>query len=205
MGLTVRIYSDYVCPFCFLHETPLYDAVKVVEQERGEAIEVRWMPFELRPEPTPTLKPEGDYLRTAWERSVYPLAQQMGVEIRLPSVSPQPYSRLAFEGSLYAEDHGKANEYHNAIFRAFFQQDRDIGQVNVLRGVAESVGLDEEKFSAALERRAYREEHARRLRHAVEEVGILSVPTTFIGDVPLAGVRSSAELETALHREYQLF
>lgn len=204
MGLAVRIYSDYVCPFCFLHEGPLYDAVKVVEQERGEAIEVRWMPFELRPEPTPTLKPEGEYLQTAWESSVYPMARQMGVEIRLPSVSPQPYSRLAFEGSLYAEDHGKANEYHDAIFRAFFQQDKDIGQVNVLRGVAESVGLDGTGLSAALESGTYREEHVRRLRHTVEEVGIRSVPTTFIGDVLLAGVQPSKEIEAVLRRVYGL-
>ena len=69
MELSVRIYSDYVCPFCFLHEGPLYDAVKCVEQEREETIEVKWMPFELRPEPTPTLRPEGEYLQTAWARS----------------------------------------------------------------------------------------------------------------------------------------
>ena len=204
MGLAVRIYSDYVCPFCFLHEGPLYDAVKVVEQEKGEVINVEWMPFELRPEPTPTLKPEGDYLQTAWERSVYPMARQMGIEIRLPSVSPQPYSRRAFEGSLYAEEHGKANEYHDAIFRAFFQQDKDIGQVSVLRGVAESVGLDGAGLSAALESGTYREEHVLRLRHAVEEVGIRSVPTTFIGDVSLAGVRSREEMEAVLRRAYEL-
>ena len=36
------------------------------------------MPFELRPYPHPTLRPEGEYLQRAWSQSVYPLARQMG-------------------------------------------------------------------------------------------------------------------------------
>jgi hypothetical protein len=42
------------------------------------------MPFELRPVPHPTLRPEGDYLQRAWQQSVYPIARRMGVEIKLP-------------------------------------------------------------------------------------------------------------------------
>ena len=64
------------------------------------------MPFELRPSPAPTLRPDGPYLQTAWKNSVYPLARRMGVEIRLPSVTPQPYTRLAFEGLEFAKKHG---------------------------------------------------------------------------------------------------
>ena len=44
------------------------------------------MPFELRP--------EGDYLQRAWRQSVYPIARQMGVPIKLPTVSP-PQGELA--------------------------------------------------------------------------------------------------------------
>ena len=55
------------------------------------------MPFELRPYSAPTLRPDGAYLQTAWQRSVYPLAERLGVEIKLPTVSPQPYTRLALK------------------------------------------------------------------------------------------------------------
>jgi hypothetical protein len=41
------------------------------------------MPFELRPEPQPTMRPEGDYLRRAWSQSVFPIAERMGVVTRL--------------------------------------------------------------------------------------------------------------------------
>ena len=52
------------------------------------------MPFELRPEPHPTLRPEGDYLQRAWSQSVYPSARRIGVPITLPPVSPQPHTHL---------------------------------------------------------------------------------------------------------------
>ena len=94
MHISVKIYSDYVCPFCFLAEKPLNQAIDSLE---SADINVEWMPFELRPYPTPTLKPEGQYLKEAWKHSVYPMAKSMGIPIILPDVSPQPYTRLAFE------------------------------------------------------------------------------------------------------------
>lgn len=197
-GISMRIYSDYVCPYCFLQEGPLCAAVERVRQKKRVDINVQWMPFELRPEPTPTLRPEENYLQTAWAKSVYPMARRMAVEIALPSVSPQPYSRLAFEGFLFAQKRGKHQEYNHAVFRAFFQENRDIGQVEVLCTIAAAVGLDDREFATALKSGAHRDEHARLLRHAVEEVGITSVPTAFVGDIPLVGVRSQAELEEVL-------
>src|SRR5436190_12364789 len=92
MPLKIKVYSDYVCPFCYLAEVPLREAI------RGKDVEVEWMPFELRPEPQPTLRPEGDYLQRAWLQSVYPIARRMGVPIKLPALSPQPHTHLAFEG-----------------------------------------------------------------------------------------------------------
>jgi hypothetical protein len=85
------------------------------------------MPFELRPYPTPTLRPEGAYLQNAWRQSIYPIARRMGVDIKLPQVSPQPYTRLAFEGLEFAKDRDKGDEYNDRVMRAFFQESRNIG------------------------------------------------------------------------------
>jgi predicted DsbA family dithiol-disulfide isomerase len=60
-------------------------------------VEVEWMPYELRPYPNETLKPEGDYLQTTWKNYVYPMADRFGIKMVLPNVSPQPYTHLAFE------------------------------------------------------------------------------------------------------------
>ncbi len=92
-------------------ETPLAQ----VRQEYG--LDVEWMPFELRPEPVPTLDPQGEYLRTAWTRSVYPLAARLGVEIKLPPV--QPRTRLAHEAFEYARRQGRAAEMADKLFQAF--------------------------------------------------------------------------------------
>ena len=134
------------------------------------------MPFELRPEPHPTLRPEGEYLRRAWEQSVYPLARRLGVPITLPKVSPQPHTHLAFEGYQYARDHGKGNEYNRRVLEAFFVEGRDIGDTGVLTGLAGEVGLDPKEFEAALRTRKYREAHRRALRHAYREAGVTGVP-----------------------------
>ena len=96
------------------------------------------MPFELRPEPQPTLRPEGDYLQRAWQQSVYPIARRMGVPINLPPVSPQPHTHSAFEGYQFARGHGKGNDYNRRVLEAFFVEEDD-PHVNPLgaKGLAE--------------------------------------------------------------------
>ena len=181
MTLRVQVFSDYVCPYCFLAEAPLNEAVAEFD---GEVV-VEWMPFELRPHPTPTLEPEGDYLQSGWRDSIYPLAAKMGVHIVLPRVSPQPYTRLAFEGALFARDQGKADAYNHRMFTAFFQDELDIGDAKVLTECAGAVGLDRRDFRTALDGRIYREECGKQLKLGRDVLEINSVPT-FVIDSRLA-------------------
>jgi predicted DsbA family dithiol-disulfide isomerase len=90
-------------------------------------------------------------LQTAWKERIYPMAEKLGVYMKLPTVSPYPYTNLAFQGLEFAKDHRKGNEYNDAVFRAFFQQSRDIGRIDVLADIAKEVGLDSEQFRAALD------------------------------------------------------
>lgn len=159
------------------------------------------MPFELRPEPHETLRPEGDYLQRAWRQSVYPIARQMGVPIKLPTVSPQPHSHLAFEGYQYAREHGRGNEYNHRVLVAFFVESRDIGDFGVLTKLAGEVGLDETEFEQALRSRKYRDAHRRALRHAYEEAGVTGVPMFVIGDQVLTGLQGRETLEAVIERE----
>src|SRR5437764_1388084 len=113
------------------------------------------MPFELRPEPHPSLRPEGEYLQKAWSQSVYPIARHMGVPIALPAVSPQPHTHLAFEGYQYSKERGRGNDYNDRVLEAFFVEGQDIGDINVLAKLAGEVGLDEREFEDALRTRKY--------------------------------------------------
>ncbi|RAZ78995.1 DsbA family oxidoreductase [Planococcus halotolerans] len=197
MTVKVKVYSDYVCPFCFLAEKPLEEAIK------GKDVEVEWMPFELRPAPNATLRPEDDYLQTTWSQSVYPMAEQMGIEIVLPDVSPQPHTHLAFEGFQYAKEKGKGTAYNERMLKAFFQESQDIGDVDVLTKLAGEVGLDEKEYRDALESRKYKEAHQQALVHSYEEAGITAVPTFVIGDTKIAGIHTKETIEQLIDEELQ--
>jgi predicted DsbA family dithiol-disulfide isomerase len=186
---TIEVFSDFVCPFCYLVEQPLADAVE------GGDVQIAWRPFELRTEPTPTLRPESDYLQSTWQQVVYPMAERMGVPIVLPRVSPQPYSRLAFEGFAYAAERGLGRCYTERVFRAFFVKQRDIGQVEILADIAAELGLDADDFRAALNSGRYAGTHQQALRRA-RELEITTVPTFLVDGRRLKGVPSAE----ALHR-----
>ncbi len=127
MQVQVDVWSDYVCPFCYL-EQPVLDRIA---QEYVERVGIRWRAFELRPDPVPTLKPDGTYLRDIWARAVYPMAKERGMSLRLPPV--QPRSRLAHEAAHFAATQGLFDAMNTALFRAFFEDGCDIGDLAVTR------------------------------------------------------------------------
>lgn len=194
MTLKIKIYSDYVCPFCLLAKKPLEEAIQ------GKDVELEWMPFELRPYPNPTLEPEGDYLKNAWIQSIYPMAERLGVPIVLPRVSPQPHTHLAFEGYQYAKEQGKENDYNDRILRAFFQEEQNIGDIDVLTKLAGEIGLNQVQYRNALETRRYKEAHQAALKKAYS-TNITAVPAFIIGDTQVAGMRSKEDFEKIINDE----
>ena len=141
----------------------------------------------MRAEPTPTLRPEDEYLQSAWKNNVYPLAQRLGLEMKLPSVSPQPYTRLAHEGMEFAKDRGKGNEYAHALFRAFFQRSEDIAKLDVLTRLAVEVGMNAEDFREAISASKYKDRTLDLLRQARMQM-ITAVPTFIIGRQRVSGL-----------------
>jgi predicted DsbA family dithiol-disulfide isomerase len=115
----------------------------------------------------------------------------------LPRISPQPYSRLAFEGFAYAAERGLGQRYTEQIYRAFFVQQRHIGRPEVLTDVAVQLDLDPEDFRAALGSGCYAAAHQRALRR-VHELGITVVPTILFNGRRLEGVPSAQALHQLL-------
>jgi predicted DsbA family dithiol-disulfide isomerase len=125
----------------------------------------------------------------------------MGVPIRLPAISPQPHTHLAFEGFQYAKEHGQGNEYSHRVLEAFFVDGQDIGQIDVLTALAGAVGLDEQDFAEALRTRQYHEAHRRALRHAYEGAGVTGVPLFVIGRRVLTGLQDRQTLQAVIEEE----
>lgn len=194
MTTPIDIYADYVCPYCLLADHVLRDALA------GRDVEVRWHPFELRPDPVPTLRVEDPYLPAIWARSVYPLAARLGVPISLPTISPQPRSTLAFEAFAHAQTQGLGAAFSIRVMEAFFQENRNIGAPEVLVALAGQVGLDPDDMRNALAERRHAADHAAALRHAVQDLGIRAVPAIFVGDQRFEGMPTPELLREAVDR-----
>ncbi|MFF4866166.1 DsbA family protein [Streptomyces sp. NPDC001231] len=126
------------------------------------------------------------------------MAERLGVDITLPTVSPQPYTRLAFEGHQYAAAHGRGGQYTPRVLRAFFQENRDIGRIDVLSEIAAELGLDSGEFTAALEQGTFTETHQDALREAAAH-RITVVPTLIIdGHTRIEGVPDPTRIRKAV-------
>jgi predicted DsbA family dithiol-disulfide isomerase len=173
MPARISVWSDYVCPFCYL-ELPVLDRLQA---EHAEEVEIDWRAFELRPEPVPTLDPNGEYLHRVWNQSVYPMAEQRGMVLRLPPI--QPRSRKAFEAAEFARGVGRFDPMNRALFKAFFEDGQDLADLDVLLGIGRSVGVDPEGLRQAL----VEGQHTGKVladQHLAREIGISGVPALLI-------------------------
>jgi predicted DsbA family dithiol-disulfide isomerase len=126
----------------------------------------------------------------AWDRSVRPLAERLGV--RVNAVPPRPTSaRLALQGYQYALDQGLAEAYSDQVFHAYFVQRADIGEPQALGMAAHRAGLDPERFRSAATSAHYAERH----RAAVTQSPPVRVtPTVMCGGYRIEGVPNDAQL-----------
>ncbi|MDW7747371.1 DsbA family protein [Halomonas sp.] len=190
--ITLDVFSDFVCPFCYL-EAPELDALA---ERFGDVVTIRWRAFELRPEPEPTLDPDGDYLHDTWERAVYPMAAERGMTLRLPRL--QPRSRLAHEASAWARTQeavrpGADGAMRTALFRGFFEESLDLADPEALVRVAQTLQLDGQALRQALSQGDFRQE-VRGDQQTARELGIGGVPgLRFSLDGEHAGVLEGAQ------------
>lgn len=148
--------------------------------------------FELRPDPVPTLDPQGEYLTRVWRESVYPLAARLGMPIRLPPV--QPRSRLAHEAARFAATAGELRRFHAETFRAFFERGEDIGNISVLVTLAEEVGLDGDQLRHDLDSHRFAAE-VEADEDLAGQLDVHAVPSYVLNRRRMVtGVKSPAEL-----------
>ena len=165
-------------------------------------IEIVWRAFELRPDPVPTLDPKGEYLRNAWTNSVYPLANRLGIKMTLPPL--QPRSRLAHEAAHWARSQGRFSDYHDEIFRAFFERGEDIGDGNVLISLATALGMDGSSLRDALSTHDFSSSVIEDEQQAAQ-LGLSGVPAFIAGrKVAVTGVRPVEHLRELVDRARSL-
>jgi predicted DsbA family dithiol-disulfide isomerase len=197
MALKVVVYSDYICPFCFIGK----ERVDRLEKEFG--VDVEWKGFEIHPE-TPAggsdLASLGfdEATATAMRSRVLELSDEAGLELNLPSRISN--SRLALQIAEFAKEKGKFKEYHEAVFGAYWQEAKDIGHREQLFSLAAQAGLDLEELEAYLESGKAAAKLNQHLQE-VREYGISGVPTFVIGDKMVVGAQPYEVLKKVLSEE----
>jgi predicted DsbA family dithiol-disulfide isomerase len=161
-------------------------------------LEVRWRAFPLHPEtPEEGLTLEELFAgRNVHVPAVLARLKKAAGELGLPwGDRTKTYnSRPAQELGKWAEDREKGDEFHNAVFRAYFVEGRNIAKKEVLSDLAGSVGLVKEEAFEILESRSFRaavDEDWRLSR----EWGITAVPTFVIQGERLVGAQPYGILE----------
>jgi len=181
----VTVFSDYVCPFCYVADRRIRRLAEQVD------LEVHWRPVEIHPHTPPEGMPldQLGYPPDLWERMMMHLGNLAAEEgIRLVERRFTTNSHKALLVAEAARDCGPEvfDRVHQALFFAFFTRSRNIGQVDVLREVAAEAGMGEEAFERALIEPAY-EDRLRENFVAARRLGITGVPSFVFGDHVVAG------------------
>lgn len=103
-------------------------------------------------------------------------------------------SRLAQEMGKWAEDQGRGDAFHQAVFLAYFQRGENIARRPVLIQICSAVGLDPAAAKAALDQRSYRQAVDLDWQRS-RQMGVTAVPTFVLGGQRLVGAQSYAALE----------
>jgi predicted DsbA family dithiol-disulfide isomerase len=179
---TVTVYSDYVCPFCYLGRKSLAQ----YREERDDDIAVDWHPFDLR---AGKRGPDGEidhsvddgkddeYYAEA-RRNVERLQEEYGVEMAT-EIATDVDSLDAQVASYYVTERYPQETWLTfdwAVFDALWQDERDIGDVEVLAELAEASGVDPDEVRSAVDDETLRDEIRQRFETARQQ-GVTGVPT----------------------------
>lgn len=155
---------------------------------------IEWKAFELRPEDIEIPEKPPSFIARA-KVSIEALGQKYGLKMTFNDKSK--HSSLALEGSKYAEEHGLENAYHDAVFAAQFQEEKNINDPQVLAEIAVQIGLDQEEFLNSLVTRKYKEAVLADEEEA-QQLGIHLIPCFIVDGRAVNGAQTYKTLERLL-------
>ena len=145
-GFHIDIYSDIVCPWCYVGKRRLEQALASV----GSDVHVTWRPFQLNP----TMPPDGmdrkAYLETKFGslEAFGRMEEQLlaaGTDEQIPfvfeKVQRTPNTFAAHRLVWHAAQQGKQDEVVETLFRGYFLEGKDIGDAKALTQMAAEAGL----------------------------------------------------------------
>ena len=146
----VDIVSDVVCPWCWLGAKYFHAAAKKYSGKVG----LSWRPYMLDPSIPEEGLPYRDYMTnkfgpsgpssrwTAMREHLDTAGPDAGITFNFSKITTRPNTLNAHRLIRWAQGQNKANKMTEALFKAFFTDSLDIGNVQVLSSLAEEAGLD---------------------------------------------------------------
>ncbi|MGD6955953.1 DsbA family oxidoreductase [Rossellomorea aquimaris] len=181
--MKIEIWSDYVCPFCYIGKRHLEEALQQFPER--DQVEVAFKSFELDPDaPVDTdmsiqeilSKKYGTSLEQAKNMtdSMTKQAATVGLDFRFDSSIPTN-TFDAHRLTKYAKTKGKETELTESLLQAHFTLSKHIGDKETLVGLAEQAGLDAEESQAVLEGQEFTRE-VRADEEEARQIGVQGVP-----------------------------
>ncbi len=176
MSVTIRVWSDYVCPWCYVG---LVEAEKL---HRQYDVVLDWQPFELRPDAPEEGWAIPAHIRARMAAPDNPLRRR-AAELGLTLAEREwiPSSRRAHECTELARAERRLEPFHAAVLQAYWSEGKDIHDWAVLEAAATSAGLDAAAMRAAVEAGRFAAAVDERVG-AAHERGIHAVPTFVVDD-----------------------
>jgi len=106
-------------------------------------------------------------------------------------------SRLAQELGKFAEWKGKGDEFHKAMFQAYFVDGKNIGKTSILLELAESIHLNGKDAHKIIQDRTYKDAVDLDWKRS-NELGVTAVPTFLFNNHRLVGAQNFETLEKLL-------
>ena len=148
-GVTIDIYSDIVCSWCYVGKRRLERAL--AHLNGGAQARITWRPFQLNPTMPLDGMDRATYLKAKFGslENFGRMEEQLlaaGVEERIPfafeKIQRTPNTFAAHRLVWYAAQQGKQDAMVEALFHGYFLEGKNIGEVTTLTHVAAEAGLD---------------------------------------------------------------
>jgi predicted DsbA family dithiol-disulfide isomerase len=154
--MRIDVYSDVVCPWCYIGEKRL---AKALADRPDLEVEVRWRPFQLQPDMPEGGLPWAEFSRRKFGGEsgaeaafshVSAVGEQDGIRFDFGRVASAPNTVDAHRLILFADSHVRQWQLAEGLFRAHFTEGKDLNDPEELGQVASSVGLDAEEVAKHL-------------------------------------------------------
>ncbi|SEL89961.1 Predicted dithiol-disulfide isomerase, DsbA family [Roseovarius azorensis] len=180
------IISDPICPWCYIGKTLLEQALA---KRPDHPFKIEWHPFQLNPDMPASGMDRHEYLETKFGgkqgaiRAYAPVlerAEAAGLTIDFAAIKRTPNTLDAHRLIHWAGIEDRQDRMAMALFAAYFDEGRDIGDHEVLADIADSLGMDGAMIRRLLQTDADREDIKARDTQ-FRQMGITGVPTFIVG------------------------